>query len=439
MGNQQAAYILGQIERIEKRMTAMQEHGLDIGALSSQVSTAREMLGDERYGDASIFCQELMDLADQIVQNGNNNGGAGDESSASSKPIVIVDDDTKRFNKPVNLQKQLEDVLREDVIGSLNVPTQVSSVISTARQQHIKQDVLHKVAQDLLNTVLQTVPNVENKRLERALSDVLEKQSDNESIEIDRDDPIQWALQEAINKSVEQSLYEFEHEMNGLMEDIRKGNHKVSDQELQTDNVVSVQLVHGTEQNQEGDVMSTDEVQQDSSDESFSDLPRIPRHGEPLEDDSTFSSVAIDPSLSSEVYNEETTTNPQLAGQEAGPESYEPETGSNLRPNTSVFTEANSIKAKTAQILPESNLREPAMPAESGMGGSVAMNREQLKEQLISLLPELLQDEEVKQALFACLAIEMVTRPSVLGSLAGLREFLHQELLAVNQGAFQES
>jgi hypothetical protein len=61
------------------------------------------------------------------------------------------------------------------------------------------------------------------------------------------------------------------------------------------------------------------------------------------------------------------------------------------------------------------------------MAASV-VDREVVRNEVIRLLPELLEDEAVRQKLFAVLAMEAVTQPSALGELTGLRAFLRQEL-----------
>lgn len=70
----------------------------------------------------------------------------------------------------------------------------------------------------------------------------------------------------------------------------------------------------------------------------------------------------------------------------------------------------------------------PTDPGPSRSAPAPAPTRAWLREALREELPELLRDEEVRQALFAVFATEAVARPSALGELTGLRHFLRQEL-----------
>ncbi len=140
-------------------------------------------------------------------------------------------------------------------------------------------------------------------------------------------------------------------------------------------------------------------------------------------------------------------------------EGYEPVTGSSLRPNTSVFTEVNAMNP--AQTAADIDLGSTDIGTDEHAGSgidadnstsrafkaladAIGIQDEQSRqdqgqvqaiEALLQLLPDLLRDESVKQALFASLAIETVTKPSVLGSLTGLREFIRKELQATQEGA----
>ena len=89
-------------------------------------------------------------------------------------------------------------------------------------------------------------------------------------------------------------------------------------------------------------------------------------------------------------------------------------------------TVAEQVATQMAQQVPSA----PVLPVQT----PPVFSDEQLKSSFIRLLPELLQDEEVRQHLFASLAIEMVTKPSTLGALSGLRDFVKTEIeMAINE------
>ncbi|MFW5752898.1 MAG: hypothetical protein ACOCYV_02480, partial [Planctomycetota bacterium] len=75
--------------------------------------------------------------------------------------------------------------------------------------------------------------------------------------------------------------------------------------------------------------------------------------------------------------------------------------------------------AAAASVAPAA--AQPAVAAATADPGMVA-------DQLRAQLPELLRDEEVKQALFATLATEVVSRGSALGELTGMRRFVEAEI-----------
>lgn len=51
-----------------------------------------------------------------------------------------------------------------------------------------------------------------------------------------------------------------------------------------------------------------------------------------------------------------------------------------------------------------------------------------LRHQLRALLPEMLQDETIKQHLFAVLAYEMIVNPGIVGELAGIRHYIDERI-----------
>ncbi len=63
-------------------------------------------------------------------------------------------------------------------------------------------------------------------------------------------------------------------------------------------------------------------------------------------------------------------------------------------------------------------------------GAPSPLGHEQLKESFRIMLPELLKDEDIKQQLFAAMAIEMITNPGILSALSGVRSFVRQEIRA---------
>jgi hypothetical protein len=83
--------------------------------------------------------------------------------------------------------------------------------------------------------------------------------------------------------------------------------------------------------------------------------------------------------------------------------------------------------AAFAAPAPASEQAVPSPGVPVAMAASV-VDREVVRNEVIRLLPELLEDEAVRQKLFAVLAMEAVTQPSALGELTGLRAFLRQEL-----------
>ena len=57
-----------------------------------------------------------------------------------------------------------------------------------------------------------------------------------------------------------------------------------------------------------------------------------------------------------------------------------------------------------------------------------ALNDDELRNRLVALMPALMSDERVRQALFATLATEIVRQGSALGELTGLRRYIQEEM-----------
>ena len=432
MNNNHASTILGQIERIEKRMTSMQERGIDISALSSQVIVAREMLNDARYDDASIFCQEIMDLADRIINEKQ------DETPPKNNVIdsVAVDqEDTKRFGKSSStLNQQIKDAVDVGMLSRLRGQMSEHGLLDSSALHNMRDEIMQRVSQDVRDEMLKKMPEADMSQVETAFNAVLSGGD-----QPTNGDVVNTAIYDLISKSMDQSFKLYEQQLKMLLDQLFvEQQQKVSaDESSSSDDVMSVQLVRtggqsaGTEEEQ----TVSGEQDKERDDESFAGLPRIPRHGEPLEDDSTFHAVTIDPTLSSSVFQSETETASQhpnaeegASVSEKGSEHYEPVTGSSLRPNTSVFTESNTMQPPQAQAEAPPVASEISTASDPAVGSAIPI--QDLKVLLKEMLPSLLQDEEIKQALFASLALEMVTKPSVLGSLSGLRAYLQQELEA---------
>ena len=430
MNNNHASTILEQIERIEKRMTSMQERGLDISALASQVIVAREMLKDGRYDDASIFCQELLDLADRIV---SDKVDVSYEEAASTLSVDAVrQEDTKRFSKSSNsLNQQIKDVVDVGMLGRLRGQLSEKGLLDTTALYGMRDAITKRVAEEVCGGLQQQIPQADTSVIDQAFSYVIAgKQS--ELV----DDPICFAVSELIAKTMDHSFKLYEQQLKMLLDQLSIEQKKNNIQEENDEEVMSVQVVRTDKETPRVAEPSMSDESEHQDDESFAGLPRIPRHGESLDDDSTFRAVTIDPTLSSSVFQSETQTASQLAAiaaeihDKSDSDSYEPVTGSRLRPNTAVFTESNAMKSETASVVPVAKeIAEQSEPSRVD-----TMNKEEIKALLREMLPSLLEDEEIKQALFASLAIEMVTKPSVLGSLSGLRAFIQQELEAAQSG-----
>ena len=429
MNNNHASNILGQIERIEKRMTSMQGRGLDISALASQVIVAREMLNDGRYDDASIFCQEILDLADRIA----GDKGASDQGPESIPPAEAVrQEDTKRFSKSSSsLNQQIKDAVDVGMLGRLRGQLSEQGLLDSTALHSMRDAITKRVAEEVCSGLQQQLPQADTSIIDQAFSYVM---ADKKPEHVD--DPVCIAVSDLIAKTMDHSFKLYEQQLKMLLDQLSIEQKKINmHEEDEDEDVMSVQVVRTDQEIQrvaESD-MNDDSKPQD--DESFAGLPRIPRHGESLDDDSTFRAVTIDPTLSSSVFQSETETAnqaPAIAAEiqeESGSESYEPVTGSMLRPNTSVFTESNAMKSESSAVPVAAEIAEQAEPSRVD-----TMNKEEIKVLLREMLPSLLEDEEIKQALFASLAIEMVTKPSVLGSLSGLRAFIQQELDAAQSG-----
>ena len=472
MSNQQASAILAQIERIEKRMTALHEYGMDISALTSQLLVAREMLADARYDDAMIFCQELLDVADQIAQGQSQ----GQEKPSKTPPLISIDEDetnpseeTKKFQAPsVNLNEQLQAAVDVGLLDGLRDQAAAALRQQDESTELLREHIMRQVSEGILRDLTEEVPDVNTKRVERALERIMAKDI---SITADESDCLQRTLAAVISKTIDCSMQSFESDLQRRMDAMLSDKKNKPLEDIEPLSEISVKVLAPQEQAQmHAETRQSAQYSEDRDDDTFMGLPRIPKHGQPLEDDSTFRAVSIDPTLSASIYHEETETNRKksLAAEdevqhESTPqfsqEGYEPVTGSSLRPNTSVFTEVNAMNP--AQTAADIDLGSTDIGTDEHAGSGIDADNStsrafkaladaigiqdeqsrqdqgqvQAKEALLQLLPDLLRDESVKQALFASLAIETVTKPSVLGSLTGLREFIRKELQATQEGA----
>ena len=459
MSNQQASAILAQIERIEKRMTALHEHGLDISALTSQLLVAREMLADARYDDAMIFCQELLDVADQIAQ------GQVEAEKKKRPPLISIDEDeaspseeTKKFQAPAtSLEEQLKSAADVGLLDGLREQSNAALRQQDESTELLREHIMRQVSEGILRDLTEEVPDVNTKRVERALERIIAKDV---SITADESDCLQRTLAAVISKTIDCSMQSFESDLQERMQTMLSDKNNKPLEDIEPLSEISVKVLAPQEQPQtHGTDKAPSREEPERDDDTFMGLPRIPKHGQPLEDDSTFRAVSIDPTLSASIYHDETATN-HLKGstldepdQEPDPslsEGYEPVTGSSLRPNTSVFTEVNAINSP-APSAAEIDVDSASIDADNStsrafkaLADSIGMavgessgqipQQDQAKEALLHLLPDLLRDESVKQALFASLAVETVTKPSVLGSLTGLRDFIRKELQATQEG-----
>lgn len=88
-------------ERVAKRLAALQETGLDVGALFAQLGCAKDLLVEGQLAAAQGLCDELLELAQRMAE------GSESEETAARKAVQVG----RRFYQDEQLAEQVQSLV----------------------------------------------------------------------------------------------------------------------------------------------------------------------------------------------------------------------------------------------------------------------------------------------------------------------------------------
>ncbi|NRA36878.1 MAG: hypothetical protein HRU15_01955 [Planctomycetes bacterium] len=476
MSNQERAELCRQLERIEKRVTALQQLGIDVSSLTSQLSMARELMSDEKYNDAQIFCEELIALADHLAV----------DTKPEQSQDLYVQQKTERFTQNNIKGETVTRAIDSGLVGQLIDNDTVAKLLPNMENTALIRSIVQNVSEKVLSQLHEQDEGFEHLRIEQALRRSIEGQAIDAKMDDmggPENDIIHWLVHSLTTGAISNSIESFTSHLEWQLQHMLQERTQT---ELQGDQVNSARIIPSQSQGLGGLIVDEYDERENISENQddsgvFSDLPQIPKAGESWDEDPNFSannsnndehdfaqeSIVDTGNLVPDNFPD--SDSGIEGGIEGGIESsvddsesetYEPATGSTLRPNTSVFTEVNAMQSPQVPIASEVKPPEAQSPdlyaADTASIGDEAfkaisdlvarqkstvtqvaangsIDKKQLKHYLRDALPELLQEDDIKQAIFAALAVEVLCKPSVLGSMTGLRDYMRQELLSVQE------
>jgi hypothetical protein len=396
MGDSELSSARERIESVEKRLTALEEHGIDIAALRRQVAFARARLRNGGANDAQSICDEIIASAKKLTD------GTESWTRADANRRVVTASYAAHTAAQANLPAtaQVPSFGAGGMAPAADLSAQIQAVLSGGLLQSMLGEQLQSMEKRIEQKIADQIRQV-REQFARELAQVIAARPWHADVK--QVSAHASAMDGGTVELIQAQIGDLRRELSA-----RESWYSPEDVRLLI-NEMGAQVKHETKPFAESAVPSEGACEVDTKSNWLTKLEET-------------TTPKVEPNAPTQPHRE----TPMPARAEP---MHADTTRSAQNPLPPGVLDSKKVPALAASA--EHEIAHAPLPGAEPVTGSVRKDQEFVRK-LILLLPEAIKNPAVQKCLLALVALESMVKPSALAELTGLRSFLRNEVKAAS-------